>query len=147
MNTPSQKHNFWKIVHPLSLALNILMASYIGGQWAASSPSGAFKLDPRQRIDMFADLLPQAEARLLREAYENRGGAFAAAHSNHEEAVKRVLSLMAQPQLDVPALRAAMAKARGYNERLNDLLSETLLDTIQKMPASSRAELLRESWR
>jgi uncharacterized membrane protein len=133
------RKTYWKVVLPLSLAVNILLLSYVGGRTLGASETAAFRHDPQQRLEMLAGLLPPADAKLLRDAYRERGTVFAVAHSNHEEAMKKILALMAQPELDLPALRAAMAKARSHNERINDLLSETLLETVQKMSANSRA--------
>jgi uncharacterized membrane protein len=122
-----------------SILMNALLLSYVGGQMAGGSAAGVFRLNPEDRIEMLAKRLPEADADLLRKAYRARGADFANVNSNHEEAVSRVLALMAQPQLDLGALRTELLKARGHRERLNDLLSEILLATIQKMPASSRA--------
>lgn len=139
-----------KTVLLASLAANILLISFAVGLAAgqgSNGPTGVFKLDPQQRVEILAGLLPAADAELLRRSYENRGNLFAVTQSDHDEAVRRVLALMAQPKLDLPALRAALAKARSNNERLNDLLSETLLEAIQKMPASSRVAFAGEYWR
>lgn len=142
-----QKNKWWKVVLPVSLTINLLMTSYMLGDWAGADATEMSTPDPRRRMEALASRLAPADATVLRKAYEDRGGAFALAQGDRKEAVKRVHSLMAQPELDVPALREALVRARGHSERLNDLFSETLLETAQKAPAGSRASLAAGFWR
>ena len=142
MNTMTKflGHLRWrKAALPVSLAVNIFLLAYAGGQWAGTRTPGIFRIDPQRPIERLAKRLPTADAALLREAFRTREAAFAAARKDYAEAVEQVLALMAQPQLDVPALRTAIAAARDHRQRMDGLLAGTVLAAIEKMPGETRA--------
>ena len=128
-----------KAVLPVSLAANIFLLSYVGGQLIGASKPQMFRVNPQRPIERLAKRLALPDASLLHKAYRDRECAFTAARKDYDEAVARVLSSMAKPQLDPVELRKAMTEAFSHRHRIDDLMSETLLDTIEKMPPDSRA--------
>lgn len=130
-----------KLALPVSLALNVFLLAHIGGQWAGAREPGILRLNPQRPIERLAKRLPAPDAALLRDAYRSREASIAAVRNDYAETAGQVLKLMAQPQLDAPALREAVAAMREHRRRMDDLIADTLLAAIEKMPAETRARL------
>jgi uncharacterized membrane protein len=138
-----QRFRWSNVLLLVSLALNIFLVAYIGGQWAGSHKTGLLRLGPHRLVERLAKRLPTADAALLRNAYHSREAAITAVNKDYAEAIRHVLKVMAKPQLDPSALRKAVATVREHRRRMDDLVADMLLAAIEKMPPETRAALAK----
>lgn len=134
---------WWQAALLLSLALNVFLAAYAGGQWAGSHEPGILRMNPQRTIERLASRLPAADAALLRDAYRSREAGIAAVRKDYAEAAGQTLQLLAQPRLDLPALREAVAAVREHRRRMDELVAGALLAAVENMPAETRAALAK----
>lgn len=126
-----------------SLSLNILLGSYVATLvWRLNMPI-LEATNPTRVIGLATRFLPDDEARIVEELYVERAPAFAAAEVGVLAARRKVLDLIAQPVLDPVAVRAALEEARSYRRTTSELLFDVVIETLKRMPAERRLELVR----
>lgn len=125
-----------------SLSLNILLGSYVATLlWRLNMPL-IEATNPTRVIGLATAILPDDDARLVEEIYAKRAPAFAAAEAGVLAARRKVLALIAAPELDPAAVRAALEEARSYRRTTSDLLFDVVVETLERMPAEHRRELV-----
>jgi uncharacterized membrane protein len=127
-----------------SLCLNVLMGSYIAKQWiAAWSPPIAFTLAaPPRLIQFVAGRLPSADAETLWRIYRAKEQELRTAQGDYEQSLRRAVRLLAQPDVDVPALRSAVMGARDKRIKVGDIVIETFLEAIPQLSPQARQDLV-----
>ena len=126
-----------------SLSLNILLAAYVGTLlWRLNMPL-VEATNPMRVIGLATRVLPADEASLVERLYLERAPQFLAAEEGVLAARRKVLRLMAEPQLDPVAVRAALEEARAYRRTTSELLFDIVIETLQRMPAERRQEIVR----
>jgi uncharacterized membrane protein len=125
-----------------SLCLNIALGGYLASQLLAppARPLGA--MPPPRVLALLAGQLPPKDAEMLRDLYRSKQEQAAAARVTFEMSVAKVVGLLAQPELDVPALRAALEDARVKRMRQNDPLVEAFFQALEKMSYETRRNLV-----
>ena len=115
-----------------SLCLNVLMGSYIAKQWIeAWSPPTALRLAaPPRLIQFVAGRLPPADAEKLWRIYRTKEHELRAVQGDYERSARGAVRLMAQDEVDVPALRSAVMAARDKRIRVGDIVIKTFLEAI-----------------
>jgi uncharacterized membrane protein len=126
----------------VSLCLNVLMGSYIAKQWAeAWSPRIAISSPPRL-IRMVAGRLPSADAGTLWRVYGTKEQALRSAQADYEQALRNAVRLLAQPNMDVAALRKAVMEARDKRIKMGDIVIDMFLETFPQLSPQGRQELV-----
>jgi uncharacterized membrane protein len=126
----------------VSLCLNVLMGSYIAKQWFEnwSRPVGLAN-EPRL-IQFIADRLPSADAETFRRVYLGKEQGLRDARADYEQALWGAVRLLAQPDLDGPALRRAVLEARDKRIKIGDVVIETFLDAVPQLSPRGRQDLV-----
>jgi uncharacterized membrane protein len=124
-----------------SLCLNLVLGGYIASQLLAPPMRPLTGMQPPRVLALLASQLPASDAAMLRDAYRGKQEQVAAARALFERSVAKVLTLLAQPELDAPALRTALEDARIKRLRQNDTLVEAFLEALEKMPYQTRRDL------
>src|SRR5882724_7093721 len=96
----------------VSLCLNALMGGYIAKQWFAARSLPVATATPPRLIQLVADRLPPADADTLWRVYRGKAQALRESQADYEQALRGTGRLLAQPDVDVPALRRAVMEAR-----------------------------------
>lgn len=126
----------------VSLCLNVLMASYIAKQWVeAWSPRMATGSPPRL-VRMVAGRLPSADAGTLWRVYGAKESALHSAQADYEQSLRRAVRLLAQPNLDVAALRGAVLEARDKRIKVGDIVIDMFLETFPQISPQGRQDLV-----
>jgi uncharacterized membrane protein len=138
---PKARRWLW-IALVASISLNILIGSFAATLlWRLDMPL-VEATNPVRVINRAAAVLPAADRAILNEVYASRAPAFAAAEEKVMRARARVIDLIAQPDLDEAAIRAAIEEARAYRRETLDLLVDVVIETLKRMPPEHRRELL-----
>jgi uncharacterized membrane protein len=130
-----------------SLFLNVVLASYVAVQALVALPQRPPPRGPQQIITRLADRLPPSDAAILREAYLSREAEILAAEMAGQRARTRITEILGRPELDVDALRAASKDMRAQRNRIGELVSETITETMQHISPEARQKLVREEFR
>jgi uncharacterized membrane protein len=130
-----------------SLFLNVVLASYVAVQALVALPQRPPPRGPQQMITRLADRLPPSDAAILREAYLSRETAILAAELAAQRARVRMTEILGRPELDIDALRAATKEMRAQRNRVGELVSETVTETMQHISPEARLKLVREEFR
>jgi len=125
----------------VSLCLNALMAGYIAMQWFGPRPLPAMATPPRL-IQLVANRLPSADAETLWQVYRGKEHALRQAQADYELALRGAGRLLAQSDVDVPALRRAVMEARDRRIKIGDVVIETFLDAVPQLSQSGRQGLV-----
>ena len=124
-----------------SLCLNILLAAFFLTRWVERVPGPFVASAPPQLIELVARRLPADDADVLRRVYRLREEQFTANQREFRLALLAAGKLLSQPQLDIPALRAAMTEARNKRIAIGDLAIETFLEALPQISAEGRRGL------
>jgi uncharacterized membrane protein len=128
-----------------SICLNIAFASYIAiqaltlsWQWPARPRSDELSAMPDKLIAMVTAGLPDRDADILWEVYRTKKPQLLAAGAAAQSARAKVLSLLAERDLDMSELRAALRDAMESRTRTAELLAETVVDGLARMSPDGR---------
>lgn len=124
-----------------SLCLNLALGGYLASQLLRPQERPTAMPPPRV-LGLLARQLPPRDAEVLQEAYRGKREQIVAARAVFELSVAKVLELLAEPELDVPALRAALEDARTKRMRQNDPLVEAFFQALEKMSFQTRRDLV-----
>ena len=125
-----------------SLCLNLALGGYVASQLLRQPERPFTAMPPPRVLSLLAGRLPEKDADVLREAYRNKREQIVAARAVFELSVSKVLGLLAEPELYVPALRAALEDARTKRMRQNDPLVEAFFQALEKMSYQTRRDLV-----
>ncbi|MGH8779737.1 periplasmic heavy metal sensor [Paraburkholderia sp.] len=146
----------WKVILSVSILLNVFLLGGIAGgayRWFATHEGVAAVAGAQKNALRFAasDLSPQRQQEFLQALKEARrnGRMFA---RDAREGRRDVLELLAQPQLDRPALDAALARTREADSALRARVETGVADFAATLTPDERlhfAQSLREhgQWR
>ena len=130
-----------------SLFLNVVLGSYVAVQALVAQPQRLPPRGPQQMVARLAERLPPSDAAILREAYLAREAEILAAEMAGQRARTRITEILGRPELDVDALRAASKDMRAQRNRIGELISEALDETMQRIAPEARQKLVREEFR
>jgi uncharacterized membrane protein len=130
-----------------SLFLNVVLASYVAVQALVAQPQRPSPRGPQQMVARLAERLPPSDAAILREAYLAREAEILAAEMAGQRARARMTEILRRPELDLEALRAASKEMRAQRNRISELISEVLDETMQRIAPEARQKLVREEFR
>jgi Spy/CpxP family protein refolding chaperone len=130
-----------------SLFLNVVLGSYIAVQALVAQPQRPPQRGPQQMVARLAERLPPSDAAILREAYLAREAEILAAEMAAQRARARLTEILGRPELDLEALRAASKEMRAQRNRISELISETLDETMQRIAPEARQKLVSEEFR
>jgi uncharacterized membrane protein len=125
-----------------SLCLNLALGGYLASQLLRPQERPLTAMPPPRVLGLLARQLPPRDAEVLQEAYRGKREQIVAARAVFELSVAKVLELLAEPELDVPALRAALEDARTKRMRQNDPLVEAFFQALEKMSFQTRRDLV-----
>jgi len=129
-----------------SLFLNVVLASYVAVQALVALPQRSPPRGPQQIIARLADRLPPSDAAILREAYLSKEAEILAAEMAGQRARARMTEILGRPELDIDALRAASRDMRAQRNRIGELISEVLDETMQRIAPEARQKLVRDAF-
>lgn len=131
-----------------SICLNVAFASYVTIQALTGSPRPMVRTMPVEEmgapdsvIAKFAARLPTSDADILWEVYRTKKPQIMDADAAAENARRRALSVLAQPDLDASAVRAAFKEAMDGRTRKAVLLADTIVDALQRISPDGRRQL------
>jgi hypothetical protein len=130
-----------------SLFLNVALGSYVAVQALVAQPQRPPQRGPQQMVARLAERLSPSDAAILREAYLAREHEILAAEMAGQRARARLTEILGRPELDVEALRAASKDMRAQRNRIGELISEALDETMQRIAPEARQKLVREEFR
>lgn len=126
----------------VSLCLNGVLGSYVAAQWLVPRPLIATAAGaPMRLIDNIADRLPPGDAARLRRIYADKTPAVTEAQAVYEQALRRAILTLAEPQLDVAAFRAAVMEARHRRVAIGDIVIDAVVEAAAGLPPETRAAL------
>jgi uncharacterized membrane protein len=125
-----------------SLCLNMLMGGYIAKQWVEASAPGLAMGSPPRLVRMMAGRLPSEDAGTLWRAYGVREPALRSAQADYEQALRRAVRLLAQPNMDSAALRTAVMEARDKRINMGDIVIDMFLETFPQLSPQGRRDLV-----
>lgn len=123
----------------LSLAANVFFGVVVGTQFSRG-PKGA-PPRPERLLDEMAEILPPADARILRDAVDARRNDLAEppdAPFRQHERMRQVL--LAEP-FDAEAFRGITSEFHARRERVGKVIGEVLTETLPKMSPEARKRL------
>lgn len=127
----------------VSLCLNVVLGSYVAAQWLAPRPLIATAAGaPMRLIDNIADRLPADDAARLRRIYDSRRPSVVEAQKAYEQALRRAILMLAEPQLEVAAFRAAVMEARDRRVAIGDIVIDAVVEAAADIPPETRAALV-----
>lgn len=131
-----------------SICLNVAFASYIGVQAVNGSARPMVRTMPDEGmgapddvIAKFAARLPRGDADILWEAYRTRKPQILDADAEAERARLQAWSVLAQPDIDTSALRAAIKQAMDSRVRKASVLAEAVVDALERLSPDGRRQL------
>lgn len=131
----------WKAILVASLVLNVFLVGAIAGgayQWfAARNATGTVLAQPRALRFAAADLSPQRRQAFLDALKDARREGRPLARDGRE-ARREVLRLLAAPQLDRPALDAALARTRAADSALRARVETGVADFAATLSPDER---------
>lgn len=125
----------------VSLCLNVAMGTFIATRWMEAQPSEAVSGSPRL-VERALQRLPKADADILRAVYRSKEAEFTASQRAYVLALVGAARVLAQRDLDTPALRTAIEDARNKRVKIGDLAIETFLDALPQMSLEGRRALI-----
>jgi uncharacterized membrane protein len=145
----------WKVVLIASLVLNVfLLGAIVGGayQWFAAHSASAAVLAQQRALRFAAQPLSAEQQKAFVDglkAARREGRQFA---REGREGRREVLRLLAAPQLDRPALDAALARTREADSSLRAQVERSVADFAATLSPGERVEFadslkLRGQWR
>jgi uncharacterized membrane protein len=126
----------------MSLCLNVALGTYIGAQWLDRWQMPLVVAGPSRLTELIARRLPAADAEILWRVYRGKEAELKIAQSEYREALFAAGAVLAAPQLDVQATRAAVAKARAERIEVGDISIEVFLEALPQMSPEGRKQLL-----
>jgi uncharacterized membrane protein len=139
----ADRGRLWGALLLASLCLNVLLGAFIATRWIELSRAPMITVAPAQLIELVARRLPSADAEVLRRVYRDKAAQFAAEQAEYRRALLAAARLLAEPQLDPAAVRAAVHEARNKRIRIGDLAIDTFLEALPRMSAEGRMGLTR----
>ncbi|WP_022723184.1 periplasmic heavy metal sensor [Rhodopseudomonas sp. B29] len=132
-----------------SLCLNVALGAYIGAQWAQAewAPKTVATTMPMRLIERVAQRLPPADADILHRIAEAKRPQMQPLQQDYTAALMKTLRLAGQPELDKPALRAAIQDARDKRVKIGDAVIETFVETLEHISAKGRRQLVGDFFR
>ena len=125
---------------PLSLALNVFLATVI----ALHAPHHRREPPPPAKIAAeIAATLPPADGAILLEVFAGHIAAFERSHQLRHSTGTRIRAVLAQPKLDMEALRAVFDENRAASAMMDDALAATIMETAGRISDEGRARLAR----
>lgn len=141
MNISLGDLKFTRVALFVSVALNVTLGAYLASQWMMPRWRPLADIAPSQVIELVARRMPAAEAGIVREAFRQRQGQIAEQREAFLRARTKTLDILAQPDLDVPALRAAMQEAREQRLKQVNVVIDMFVDVVGKLPPQVRQDL------
>ena len=125
-----------------SLCLNVVLVSYVGVQWFARSATGLGAAMPLRMIERVAERLPKDDADILWGIYRSREAELLPLQSEYRRALLKAMQVAAQPDLDKPALEAAIRDARDKRLRMGDAVIATFTEMLERISPKGRRQLV-----
>jgi uncharacterized membrane protein len=126
----------------VSICLNVVMGSYIAKQWfEVWSPPLALASPPRL-IQFIANRLPAGDAETFWRVYRGKEQALRESQADYERALRGAVRLLVQPDLDVAALRGAIAQSRDKRIKIGDIVIDTFLEAVPQLSPQGRRDLV-----
>ncbi|KIZ42321.1 MULTISPECIES: periplasmic heavy metal sensor [Rhodopseudomonas] len=129
-----------------SLCLNVALAAYVSAQWFQSpiepgwTPGGAGM--PSRLIERVAARLPKGDADIVWRVYRAKQEEIRPLQADYVQALRETLRLIGQPELDKPALRAAIRNARDKRIKIGDAVIDSFVDTLEQISTPGRRQLV-----
>jgi uncharacterized membrane protein len=90
------------------------------------------------RVERLSTTLPQADASLLRGAFQANHDKIAAAQAAYGDARREIHETLRQDPFKVDDMREAMAKTRAARQALDQTIQSVFADTAVKMSSAAR---------
>jgi uncharacterized membrane protein len=125
-----------------SLCLNVALGAYVGVQWSQPDWKPVNGGMPQRLVERIASRLPEPDAEILRRNFEARQPALRPLQQEYVAALLKTLRLIGQPDLDKPALRAAIDDARDKRIQIGHVVADTFVETLEQVSMTGRRQLV-----
>lgn len=125
-----------------SLCLNVLLFTYVGVQWFASGGPGLGAAMPQRMIERVAERLPKEDADVLWSIYHSKEAELLPLQAEFRRSLLKAMQLAAQPELDKPALEAAIKDARDKRLKIGDTVIATFTEMLERVSPKGRRQLV-----
>jgi uncharacterized membrane protein len=127
-----------------SLSINVLLASYaVTLSWRLDLPLVDLT-SPTRILPRAAALLDPEDRETAERVFGERQADLAHTEAGVQAARARVIELLQAPELDPAAVRAALYDVRTWRSRSFDLVVDTVLETVETIPADRRRALMQK---
>ena len=125
-----------------SLCANVALAAYVSAQWFRPgwTPAGAGM--PLRMIERVAARLPNDDAEILWRIYRSKEPGIQPLQVEYTRSLLRTMRLAGQPELDKPALRAAVKESRDKRLAIGDAVIETFSEMLEQISPKGRRQLV-----
>ena len=129
-----------------SLALNLFFVGVAGAlvvRYYTEAPSVTAPLDrsAAARIERLAAILPAKDAEILRAEFRARAPTVEGARDEYRRMLDVARAFLRLEPFDAPAMRTALAAARGARQIFDQLMHELIVTAAGKMSPEGRAKL------
>jgi uncharacterized membrane protein len=125
-----------------SICLNVVLFTYIGVHWFASSGPGLGAAMPQRMIERVAERLPKEDADLLWGIYRSKEAELLPLQTEFRRALLNAMQLAAQTDLDKPALEAAIRDARDKRLKMGDVVVAMFTEMLERISPKGRRQLV-----
>lgn len=125
-----------------SLCLNVVLFTYVGAQWFASGGPVPGVGIPQRMIERVAERLPKEDADLLWSIYRSKEAELLPAQTEYRRSLLKAMQIAAQPDLDKPALEAAIREARDKRLKMGDVVVATFTEMLERISPKGRRQLV-----
>ncbi|UDF04991.1 periplasmic heavy metal sensor [Asticcacaulis sp. AND118] len=129
------------LILSLSLGLNVFLIACGATLWIRHKMPPPFATPEQIEQAVLAPL--QGQDRLAMErAFASRKTQIEDARQNYRRSLRRAITIVAQPDLDVPALRREAATAKAARSEMTGLMVDAMLEGVEHMSPQGRRGLL-----
>lgn len=125
-----------------SLCLNVLLAAYIGTQWAERLRMPLVAAAPTRLMEMIARRLPSADQDALWRVYRSKESEMSEAHAAYRKALAVAADEFARRDLDLEAVRKAVGGARDARLKVGDLTIGVIIEALPQISREGRLDLI-----
>lgn len=129
------------LILSLSLVLNVFLIACGATLWVRHKMPQPFATPEQVEQAVLAPLQGQDRAAMER-AFASRKTQIENARQNYRRSLRRAITIVAQPDLDVTALRHEAATAKAARSEMTGLMVDAILDGVEDMSPQGRRGLL-----
>lgn len=133
--------HYKNLILSLSLVLNVFLIACGATLWIRHKMPQPFA-SPEQVEQAVLAPLQGADRAVMERAFANRKTQIEEARQNYRRSLRRAVTIVARPDLNVPALRHEAATAKAARSEMTGLMVDAILEGVEHMSPQGRHVLL-----